>query len=154
MPSALLGSTRWVWALPVGVGICVARCWACLTRCVMAISPSTSSHLRVGIGIIPPTPSCLSTRRHWVRSSHLHVFRHGGVGILIPSRLLTRRCWDRPCRRMRGGAAGLEHPRRRGGIGLLGSWGFPGRPQSLWDRLLVVGDLPCQRRVSTAVVGL
>jgi len=94
----------------------------CCRRGVKVVSPSTSSHRRVGIGIIPPTPSCLSTHRRWVRSSHLRVFlrvgvgfnphtfasfdtsaleslhlrvfRHVGVGILTPSRLSTRRRWD------------------------------------------------------------
>ena len=44
------------------------------------VAPSTPSHRRISIETIPPTPSCLSTCRCWVRSSHLHVFRHVGIG--------------------------------------------------------------------------
>ena len=81
-----------------------------------------SSHQCIGIGIIPPTPLCLSTCWHWVWSSHLyvfqhvsvgfdphtfmscntsalgslhlHVFWHVSVGIPTPSHLLTRQHWD------------------------------------------------------------
>ena len=128
---------------------------------------SSHLHLRVfrhiGVGFNPHTFTSFDTSA--LGSLHLRVFRHVGVGILTPSRLSTRQCWILiplclPCRkwerhahipRKRGGAAdGLE---RRGGIGLLWSRGFPG-PRAPWDRLLVVGELPCQQQVSTMAVGL
>ena len=142
---------------------------------------SSHLHLRVfrhiGIGFDPRTfvsfyasasgsiltPSCLSTHRRW----DPYTFASFDMSVLgsLHLRLSTRRCWILiplclPCRkwerhahipRKRGGAAnGLEH---RGGIGLSWSRGFPG-PRAPWDRLLVVGELPCQQQVSTMVVGL
>ena len=52
----------------------------CCHHGIKVVSLSTSSHRRVSIGIIPPTPSCLLTHWHWVRSSHLHVFLCVGIG--------------------------------------------------------------------------
>jgi hypothetical protein len=148
---------------------CRLPCRPRVALLVVAVSPSSPSFPSFSASFPPPPPpprflpllfvsfpsSSFSLRTGWASqgSSHLRVFRHVGVGILLPSCLLTRRRWDphtfasfdtSACRRWVVFAVV--------GLGLqLTGFGFA-CIRCLWPPLTVVG-LDSLSSVSFAVVG-